>query len=115
MCLSPICLVIVFVFLKVQKCVNLGELKRGKKGQAPELPKATLEKKSEPASEVDPEFSEFLKVHSKNQAEKNIWSNDTLGLAVDNRSSIVPAAENEEPEGKSKEAHKKELSDLEVH
>ena len=60
--------------------------------------------------EVDPEFAEFLEIHSKRQKDKTIWDND----GIDGSAPKPVASEEDEGDDEEKVAHKKELSDLEV-
>lgn len=103
--------------LQVERCVNLGDVsvkRRGKNGTATsgrDPAKSTAPNSVEKKEAEDPEFSEFVAIHSKNQSGKTIWGNDgTIGTAAKND----PGAESDKEElvEDNKEAHKKDLSDL---
>lgn len=92
-------------------------MKKGSQKQstsAPALPLQTKSKENKTPKkkdEIDPEFAEFLEIHSKKQSAKAIWDNDGIdGLAP--KSAGESTAPNDVQDDKV--AHKKELSDLEV-
>lgn len=111
------------VFLKVERCVNLGDSAKLKKSheskQAPpavaaaETQKSKVKGPKKKEDVTDPEFAEFLEVHSKKQKDKAIWDNDGIdGSAL--KPVATPSADESAEEQGDKVAHKKDLSDLEV-
>lgn len=97
--------------------MTLGESATMKKGhqKIPAIPsfeqetKKDISKKKE-KEPVDPEFAEFLEVHSKRQEDKGIWDND----GIDGSAPVQADNKSPEPTEEDKVAHKKNLSDLEV-
>lgn len=88
-----------------------------KKGhqQIPSLPPSELKPKKDKSVKkdkepVDPEFAEFLEVHSKRQEDKGIWDNDGIDGSTPAQADTKSPVPNEE----DKVAHKKNMSDLEV-
>ena len=105
--------------MQVERCLNLGEIKKKHRKEdtfsTPIAIEETKKKKPSKADKtsdnVDPEFAEFLQVHSKRQKDKSIWDNDGI-----DGSTIKPknATEADEEEQTNTVAHNKELSDLQV-
>lgn len=113
--------------MQVERCVSLGENTKSQKASKQTKPldleekadKTKVKKENKKEENLDPEFKEFLEVHSKKQAEKNVWSNDAVDGAVANSLSKDQDENDNEQEnptenGEDKVAHKKELSDLDV-
>merc|ERR1712071_374997 len=69
--------------IQVERCVNLGDRKKRPK-VSKTLPEATdkkskkKEKNTDEKAENDPEFAEFLEIHSNRQKDKSIWDNDGI-------------------------------------
>lgn len=110
-----------FYLHQVERCVNLGEsahLKRGKKIPPPpslppkkEKPKDDQNKTQKPE---DPEFAEFVEIHSKSNKDK-IWDNDDIdGYSKPLKPNKSKTEEENQLDLEDKLAHKKEISDLEV-
>ena len=102
--------------MQVDRCLNLGEVKKYKKEAKPSITNSQVTEKKSLKTEkkndnVDPEFAEFLEVHSKRQKDKSIWDNDGIdGSTIKITSVTVP----DEEEEVNTVAHNKELSDLQV-
>ena len=102
--------------------MNLGDNKRRPKGNN-SLP-YTIESKSntkpKPSTntdeEVDPEFLEFLEVHSKRQTDKSIWDNDGIDgdLAKNVKKKTTESDEVSEDNVEDNIKLNADLSDLEV-
>ena len=107
--------------MKVERCVNLGESSKIKKGKKvaealPDLvPTHQVNPKKQDTNKVpeDPEFAEFREIHSHNQKDK-IWDNDGIDGTVQKPVSNEDVGESNEESVMEKIAHKKDLSDLEV-
>ena len=102
----------------MERCVNLGEIKKHSKATK-SLPTSTDNSTSktfghEKEEELDPEFAEFVEIHSKGQKDKTIWGND--GIDGDLSKVTKKVAENltEEEDTVDDTAHNKDLTDLEV-
>ena len=115
------------MLLQVARCATLGESVKHQKGikqnKGPnvEESQAKLNPINEKRKEenLDPEFKEFLEVHSKKPSEKNIWSNDAVDGEYKNPIDKDYEDDDEqeekvEPSSEDKVAHKKSLSDLDV-
>ena len=114
-------LLLKFYLHQVERCVNLGEsaqLKRGKKIPPPpslppkkEKPKDDQNKTQKPE---DPEFAEFVEIHSRSNKDK-IWDNDDIdGYSKPLKPNKSKTEEENQLDLEDKLAHKKEISDLEV-
>ena len=75
-----------------------------------EISKKKPSKTDQKSGDVDdPEFAEFLEVHSKRQKDKSIWDNDGI-----DGSTIKTTSAPDEEEPATTIAHNKELTDLQV-
>ena len=110
------------ILLKVERCVNLGDSKRRPNANKtlPNITESKPSTKPKPSTdadeEIDPEFSEFLEIHSNRQKDKSIWDND--GIDGDLSKNIKKkTTENDvasEDDVEDNIAHNPDLSDLEV-
>lgn len=101
----------------MDRCLNLGEVKKHRKGDKSSAPieetkEKKYSKKDKTSDNIDPEFAEFLEVHSKRQKDKSIWDND--GIDGSTVKAKVATKNEEEEEQTNTVAHNKELSDLQV-
>lgn len=106
----------------MERCVNLGDSKRKPKAgtavsnKAESKPSTNPKPSDDTNKEVDPEFSEFLEIHSNRQKDKSIWDNDGIDgdLSKNVKGTITENDAVSEDDVEDNTAHNSNLTDLEV-